>query len=64
MSPWEWTTFTWEPLHNNLGNLDSLYLENLGTLREPLQGNLGNLDNLYNVTLGTLRTFTMQPWEP
>ena len=43
---------TWEPLHNNLGDLENIYVENLGTLREPLQYNLGNLDNLY---LGILR---------
>ena len=42
----------WEPLHNNLVDLENIYVENLGTLREPLQYNLGNLDNLY---LGILR---------
>ena len=53
---------TWEPLHNNLGDLENIYVENLGTLREPLQYNLGNLDNLYNGNLGNLEgTFTMQP---
>ena len=67
-----WTTFTWEPLHNNLGNLDNLYLENLGTLqgtlKEPWEtwGNLfepfwnleGTLRNLGNLYLGTFK------WEP
>ena len=68
-------TFTmspWEPLHNNLGNLDNLYLENLGslqgTLKEPW-GNLlgtfwepwGNLEETWEPLLGNLGTFT---WEP
>ena len=62
----------WEPLHNNLGNLDNLYLENLGslqgTLKEPW-GNLlgtfwepwGNLEETWEPLLGNLGTFT---WEP
>ena len=46
---------TWEPLHNNLVDLENIYVENLGTLREPLQYNLGNLDNRYLGNLGILR---------
>ena len=41
--------------YNNLGDLENIYAENLGTLREPLQYNLGNLDNLYLGNLGILR---------
>ena len=36
-------------------DLENIYVENLGTLREPLQYNLGNLDNLYLGNLGILR---------
>ena len=50
-----------EPLHNNLGDLEIIYVENLGTLREPLQYNLGYLDNLYLETWDLEGTFTMQP---
>ena len=46
---------TWEALHNNLGDLEDIYVENLGTFREPLQYNLGNRDNLYLGNLGILR---------
>jgi len=60
------------PLHNNLGDPENIYVENLGTLREPLQYDLGNLDNVYLGNFGILReplqcnlegTFTMQPWK-
>ena len=43
---------TWEPLHNNLGDLENNYVENLGTLGEA-----------FNTKLGTLTTFTWETWE-
>ena len=58
-----WTTFTWEPLHNNLGNLDNLYLENLGTLQGTLKepwGTWGNLLGTFLEPWGNLE----EPWEP
>ena len=58
-----WTTFTWEPLHNNLGNLDNLYLENLGTLQGTLKEPWGNLLGTLREPWGTLGTLR-EPWEP